>query len=186
MPVLIDEAILRQAEKEADIILWDGGNNDTPFFKSDLEIVVVDPHRPGHEVSYHPGETNVRRADVVIINKIDTADVESIEEVRDNVSMVNPEAVVIEAASPLSVSKPMAIRGKRVLVVEDGPTLTHGEMAYGAGVMAARKYGACELVDPRPYAVASIQATYEKYPDIGILLPAMGYGEKQIKDLEKR
>ncbi len=179
------EAILRQAEKEADIVLWDGGNNDTPFFKSDLEIVVVDPHRPGHEVSYHPGETNVRRADVVIINKIDTADVESIEEVRDNVSMVNPEAVVIEAASPLSVSKPMAIRGKRVLVVEDGPTLTHGEMAYGAGVMAARKYGACELVDPRPYAVASIQATYEKYPDIGILLPAMGYGEKQIKDLEK-
>jgi predicted GTPase len=179
------EAILRQAEKEADIVLWDGGNNDTPFYKSDLEIVVVDPHRPGHEVSYHPGETNVRRADVVVINKIDTADVESIEEVRDNVSIVNPQAVIIEAASPLSVSSPMAIRGKRVLVVEDGPTLTHGEMAYGAGVMAARKYGACELVDPRPYAVASIQATYEKYPDIGILLPAMGYGEKQIKDLEK-
>jgi len=179
------EAILRQAEKEADVVLWDGGNNDTPFYKSDLEIVVVDPHRPGHEVSYHPGETNVRRADVVVINKIDTADVESIEEVRDNVSIVNPQAVIIEAASPLSVSNPMAIRGKRVLVVEDGPTLTHGEMAYGAGVMAARKYGACELVDPRPYAVASIQATYEKYPDIGILLPAMGYGEKQIKDLEK-
>lgn len=179
------EAILRQAEKEADVVLWDGGNNDTPFYKSDLEIVVVDPHRPGHEVSYHPGETNVRRADVVVINKIDTADVESIEEVRDNVSIVNPQAVIIEAASPLSVSSPMAIRGKRVLVVEDGPTLTHGEMAYGAGVMAARKYGACELVDPRPYAVASIQATYEKYPDIGILLPAMGYGEKQIKDLEK-
>ena len=179
------EAILRQAEKEADVVLWDGGNNDTPFYKSDLEIVVVDPHRPGHEVSYHPGETNVRRADVVVINKIDTADVESIEEVRDNVSIVNPQAVIIEAASPLSVSNPMAIRGKRVLVVEDGPTLTHGEMAYGAGVMAARKYGTCELVDPRPYAVASIQATYEKYPDIGILLPAMGYGEKQIKDLEK-
>ncbi len=179
------EAILRQAEKEADVVLWDGGNNDTPFYKSDLEIVVVDPHRPGHEVSYHPGETNVRRADVVVINKIDTADVESIEEVRENVSIVNPQAVIIEAASPLSVSNPMAIRGKRVLVVEDGPTLTHGEMAYGAGVMAARKYGTCELVDPRPYAVASIQATYEKYPDIGILLPAMGYGEKQIKDLEK-
>jgi predicted GTPase len=178
------EAILREAEKEADVVLWDGGNNDTPFFKSDLEIVVVDPHRPGHEVGYHPGETNTRRADVIVINKIDTADIENIDEVRYNVSMVNPQAIVIEAASPLSVDKPMAIRGKKVLVVEDGPTLTHGEMAYGAGVMAARKYGARELVDPRPYAVASIQATYEKYPDIGILLPAMGYGDKQVKDLE--
>lgn len=178
-------AILKEAEKEADIILWDGGNNDTPFFKSNLEIVVVDPHRPGHEISYHPGETNVRRADVIVINKVDTADIESIEEVRYNISEVNPKAIIIEAASPLSVSDPMAIRGKRVLVVEDGPTLTHGEMAYGAGVMAARKFGASELVDPRPYAVASISSTYEKYPDIGVLLPAMGYGKKQIADLEK-
>jgi predicted GTPase len=178
------EAILREAEKEADVVLWDGGNNDTPFFKSDLEIVVVDPHRPGHEVGYHPGETNTRRADVIVINKIDTADIENIDEVRYNVSVVNPKAIIVEAASPLSVTNPMSIKGKKVLVVEDGPTLTHGEMAYGAGVMAARKYGARELVDPRPYAVASIQATYEKYPDIGILLPAMGYGDKQVKDLE--
>ncbi len=178
------EAILREAEKEADVVLWDGGNNDTPFFKSDLEIVVVDPHRPGHEVGYHPGETNTRRADVVVINKVDTADIDNIDEVRYNVNAVNPRAVVIEAASPLSVTKPLSIRGKKVLVVEDGPTLTHGEMAYGAGVMAARKYGASELVDPRPYAVASIQETYRKYPDIGILLPAMGYGDKQVKDLE--
>lgn len=178
------EAILREAEKEADVVLWDGGNNDTPFYKSDLEIVVVDPHRPGHEVGYHPGETNTRRADVIVINKVDTADIDNIDEVRYNVNAVNPGATVIEAASPLSVSKPMAIRGKKVLVVEDGPTLTHGEMAYGAGVMAARKYGAAELVDPRPYAVASIQETYRKYPDIGILLPAMGYGDKQVKDLE--
>lgn len=178
------EAILREAEKEADVVLWDGGNNDTPFFQSDLEIVVVDPHRPGHEVGYHPGETNTRRADVVVINKIDTADIDSIEEVRYNVNEVNPKAIVIDAASPLSVDKPMAIKGKRVLVVEDGPTLTHGEMAYGAGVMAARKYGAADFVDPRPYAVASIQETYRKYPDIGILLPAMGYGDKQVKDLE--
>ncbi len=179
------EEILRQAEKEANVILWDGGNNDIPFFKSDLEIVVVDPHRPGHEIMYHPGETNARRADVIVINKVDTADIESIEEVRYNIDQVNRKAIVIEAASPLQVSEPMAIRGKKVLVVEDGPTLTHGEMAYGAGVMAARKFGAKELVDPRPYAVASIQETYKKYPDIGILLPAMGYGEKQIKDLEK-
>ena len=179
------EAILRQAEKEADVVLWDGGNNDTPFFKSDLEIVVVDPHRPSHEVLYHPGETNARRADVIVINKVDTADIESIEEVRYNINQINSKAIVIEAASPLQVSNPMAIRGKRVLVVEDGPTLTHGEMAYGAGVMAARKFGARELVDPRPFAVASIQETYKKYPEIGILLPAMGYGEKQMKDLEK-
>jgi predicted GTPase len=179
------EAILRQAEKEADVVLWDGGNNDTPFFKSDLEIVVVDPHRPSHEVLYHPGETNARRADVIVINKVDTADIESIEEVRYNINQINSKAIVIEAASPLQVSNPMAIRGKRVLVVEDGPTLTHGEMAYGAGVMAARKFGARELVDPRPFAVASIQETYKKYPEIGILLPAMGYGAKQMKDLEK-
>lgn len=178
------EAILKQAEKEADIILWDGGNNDTPFFKSDLEIVVVDPHRPSHEILYHPGETNARRADVIIVNKVDTADIESIEEVRYNIDQINNKAIVIEAASPLQVTNPMAIKGKKVLVVEDGPTLTHGEMAYGAGVMAARKFGARELVDPRPYAVASIQETYKKYSEIGILLPAMGYGKKQIKDLE--
>ncbi|MCI4398612.1 MAG: GTPase [Acidobacteria bacterium] len=179
------EAILREAEKEADIILWDGGNNDMPFFKSDLEIVVVDPHRPGHEVSYYPGETNTRRADVIVINKIDTADADNIEEVRYNIAQVNPKAIVVDAASPLTVANAEKIRGKRVLVVEDGPTLTHGEMQYGAGVMAARKYGAAELVDPRPFAVASIRETYEKYPDIGILLPAMGYGKEQMKDLEK-
>jgi predicted GTPase len=178
------EAILRQAEKEADVIVWDGGNNDLPFYRSDLEIVVVDPHRAGHEVSYHPGEANLRRADVVVINKIDTADGEDVDGVRFNIAAVNPKAVVIDAASPLAVSNPEAIRGKRVLVVEDGPTLTHGEMQYGAGVVAARKFGAVELVDPRPYAVKSIQDTYEKYPEIGILLPAMGYGAKQVKDLE--
>lgn len=178
------EAILKEAEKEADVILWDGGNNDTPFFKSDLEIVVVDPHRPGHEILYHPGETNARRADVIIVNKVDTADIESIEEVRYNINQINKKAIIIEAASPLQVSDPLAIKGKKVLVVEDGPTLTHGEMAYGAGVMAARKFGAIELVDPRPFAVSSIQETYKKYPEIGILLPAMGYGEKQMKDLE--
>jgi predicted GTPase len=178
------EAILRQAEKEADVVVWDGGNNDLPFFRPDLEIVVVDPHRPGHELAYHPGEANLRRAHVVVINKIDTADGDDVDEVRFNIASVNPKAMVIDAASPLSVSDPAAIAGKRVLVVEDGPTLTHGEMQYGAGVMAARKFGAAELVDPRPFAVKSIQATYEKYPDIGILLPAMGYGAKQVKDLE--
>ncbi len=178
------EAILRQAEQEADVVVWDGGNNDLPFFRPDLEIVVVDPHRPGHELTYHPGEANLRRAHVVVINKIDTADGDDVDEVRFNVASVNPKAMVIDAASPLSVSDPSTIAGKRVLVVEDGPTLTHGEMQYGAGVMAARKFGAAELVDPRPFAVKSIQATYEKYPDIGVLLPAMGYGAKQVKDLE--
>ena len=178
------EAILREAEREADIIVWDGGNNDLPFYRPDLEIVVVDPHRPGHEVSYHPGEANLRRADVVVINKIDTASGDDIDEVRYNIAAVNPNAMVVDAASPLTVSDSSVIAGKRVLVVEDGPTLTHGEMQYGAGVMAARKFGAAELVDPRPFAVASIQATYEKYPEIGILLPAMGYGEQQMKDLE--
>jgi predicted GTPase len=178
------EAILREAEREADVIVWDGGNNDLPFYRPDLEIVVVDPHRPGHEIAYHPGEANLRRAHVVVINKIDTANGDDIDEVRFNIHQLNPKAVVVDAASPLKVSDPTAITGKRVLVVEDGPTLTHGEMQYGAGVMAARKFGAEELVDPRPFAVASIQATYEKYPDIGILLPAMGYGDHQIKDLE--
>lgn len=178
------EAILREAEKEADVILWDGGNNDLPFYRPDLEIVVVDPHRPGHEVSYYPGETNLRRADVVVINKIDTADMDDIDEVRFNIAETNPTAMVIDAASPLTVNNSGSIRDKRVLVVEDGPTLTHGGMQYGAGIMAARKFGAAELVDPRPWAVDSIKATFEKYPDIGILLPAMGYGDQQVKDLE--
>ena len=178
------EKILRQAEKEVDIVLWDGGNNDFSFYVSDLKIVVADPHRPGHESTYHPGEVNARDADVIVINKVDTADPQAVIKVRENLRQLNPAAIVIEAASPLFVERPAEIEGKRVLVIEDGPTLTHGEMAYGAGVMAARKYGAKELIDPRPYAVASIQATYEKYPDIGILLPAMGYGDKQVKDLE--
>ena len=179
------EAILREAEKEADIILWDGGNNDFPFYHSDLEIVVVDPHRPGHEISYYPGEVNLRRADVIVINKIDTADLDDILEVRENIREFNPGAVVVDAASPVFVDDPEKIRGKRVLVVEDGPTLTHGEMTYGAGVVAAYKFGAEELVNPRPFAVGEIKQTYAKYPEIGEeLLPAMGYGEKQMKDLE--
>ncbi len=176
------EAILRQAEKEADVILWDGGNNDTPFYKSDLEIVVADPHRPGHELTYYPGEVNIRRADVIVINKVDTADPANLETVRRNVKLANPEAKVIEAACRVTVADPQKVRGKRVLVVEDGPTLTHGEMRYGAGVVAARQNGA-ELIDPRPYAVGTIRATYEKYPHMGALLPAMGYGEHQTKEL---
>jgi predicted GTPase len=179
------EAILRQAEQEVDIILWDGGNNDFPFFVSDLQIVVADPHRPGHEKAYHPGETNVRAADVFVINKVDTANTEAVMQVRESLHELNPEALVIEAASPLFVDNPEAIRGKRVLVIEDGPTLTHGEMAYGAGWVAARRYGAAEIVDPRPYAVGSILATYEKYPGTGPVLPAMGYGDEMTRDLEK-
>jgi predicted GTPase len=177
-------AILREAEKVADVILWDGGNNDFPFYKSDLEIVVTDPHRAGHEREYYPGEVNFRRADVIVINKIDTADLENILEVRKNIRELNPKAIVVDAASPLLVKDGEQIRGKRVLVIEDGPTLTHGEMKYGAGVMAAQKYGAAEMVDPRPWAVGSIAETFRKYPDIGVLLPAMGYGAKQMKDLE--
>jgi len=176
--------ILAEAEKVADIILWDGGNNDFPFYKSDLEIVVADPHRPGHELEYYPGEVNFKRADAIVINKIDTADLDNILELRENIGAANPEAVVIDAASPLFVKDGELIRGKKVLVIEDGPTLTHGEMEYGAGVMAAYKYGAAELVDPREFAVGTIAETYEKYPEIGILLPAMGYGEQQMKDLE--
>ena len=179
------EAILREAEKEADIILWDGGNNDLPFYKSDLHITVADPHRPGDELFYYPGEANLRAADVVIINKIDTADPESVLAVRESIQTVNPDAVVIDGASPIFVEDYHLIKGKRVLVVEDGPTLTHGEMTYGAGVVAAEKFGAKELVDPRPYTVGTITETFKKYPDIGTLLPAMGYGEKQIKDLEE-
>ena len=179
------EAILREAEKEADIILWDGGNNDMSFYQSDLTITVVDPHRPGHELRYFPGETNLRLADVVVINKIDTAEPENVELVRQNIEAVNPKATVVDAASPIFVDNPDVIRNKRVLVVEDGPTLTHGEMTYGAGVVAAKKFGAAELVDPRPYLVASIEDTFKKYPYIGTLLPAMGYGDKQVADLEE-
>ncbi len=179
------ERILRLAEQEVDIILWDGGNNDFPFYVSDLEIVVADPHRPGHESSYHPGEVNARTADVFVINKVDTANPESVIQVRDSLNALNPSAIMIEAASPLFVDDPAAIRGKRVLVVEDGPTLTHGGMAYGAGWVAARRYGAAEIIDPRPYAVGSIRATYEKYPSTGDVLPAMGYGAQQISELEE-
>lgn len=177
------EAILREAEGEADVILWDGGNNDTPFYRSDLHIVIVDPHRPGHELVYYPGMANLLLADVVVINKIDTADLAGVQEVRHNVSALNPRALVIDAASPLSVENGTAIRGKRVLCVEDGPTLTHGGMKYGAAVMAAKKYQAAEIIDPRPYAKGKIRRTYERYPEIGHLLPAMGYGGEQIKDL---
>ncbi|MFO7891856.1 MAG: GTP-binding protein, partial [bacterium] len=179
------QAILKQAEKEADVILWDGGNNDTSFYKPDILIVVADPHRAGHETAYYPGETNFRAADVIVINKMETADSEGIERIRANIRKINPTAKVIEAASPLSVEKPDAIYGKRVLVVEDGPTLTHGEMQYGAGVMAAKKYGAREIIDPRPWVKGSISETYKKYPKIGPLLPAMGYGTQQVKDLQK-
>lgn len=178
------EKILRQAEQEVDMILWDGGNNDFPFYVSDLHIVVADPHRPGHESSYHPGEVNARSADVLVINKVDTADPKAVIRVRENLRALNPTATIIEAASPLFVDDPAAIQGKRVLVVEDGPTLTHGEMAYGAGYVAAQRFGAREIVDPRPFAVGSIADTYEKYPQTGPILPAMGYGRQQMKDLE--
>ncbi len=178
------EAILREAEKDADVIVWDGGNNDTPFFRSDLEIVVVDPHRAGHELTYYPGEVNLRRADVVVINKVDTAAESGVELVRRNVRETNPKARVIEAASRVEMDGGASVRGKRVLVIEDGPTLTHGEMPYGAGVVAARAAGA-ELVDPRPYAAGSLRDTFTKYRHIGALLPAMGYGPKQLAELEE-
>ncbi|KAB2856000.1 MAG: GTPase, partial [Anaerolineae bacterium] len=179
------ERILREAEKEADIVLWDGGNNDLPFYVPDIHIVLVDPHRPGHEVSYHPGEANLRSADVVIINKVDTASPEGIAKVRESIFALNPDAIMIEAASPIFVENSDMIRGKRVLVVEDGPTLTHGEMKYGAGIVAAQKFGAGTIVDPSPYTVGSITETYEHYPKIGTLLPAMGYGDAQRDDLEE-
>ncbi len=179
------EAIVREAEKEADIILWDGGNNDMPFYKPDLNIVIVDPHRPGHERLYYPGESNLLMADVVIINKIVTADSEDIDWVRNSIREINPNAVVIDAASPVSVEETNLILGKTALVVEDGPTLTHGEMTYGAGMIAAEKFGAADVVDPRPYTVGTITETFEKYPNIGKLLPAMGYGDQQVKDLEE-
>ncbi|NLC08126.1 MAG: GTPase [Syntrophomonadaceae bacterium] len=179
------EKILREAEKEADVIVWDGGNNDIPFFAPDIHIAVVDPHRPGHELTYHPGETNLRMAGVIIINKMETASPEGIDIVRKNIEKANSEAMIIEAASPIFMEEPQKIKGKRVLVIEDGPTLTHGEMTYGAGIIAAKRFGAAEIIDPRPYTVESIKETYRKYPNIGILLPAMGYGAKQIRDLEE-
>ena len=179
------EAILREAEKEVDVVLWDGGNNDFAFYKPDLQITVADPLRPGHESAYYPGEVNVRVADVVVINKVDTANPDDVIKVRENIHNINPNAVIIEGASPIYVDDPEAIRGKRVLVVEDGPTLTHGGMKIGAGWVAARRFGAKEIVDPRPFAVGEILATYKKYPDTGKILPAMGYGEQQIRDLEK-
>jgi len=178
------EAILREAEKEADVIIWDGGNNDMPFYKPDLSYVVVDPLRPGHEISYYPGEVNLRMADVVVINKIDSAYPEDIDEVRENIRAYNPKAKIIEAASAVNVEKPEVVLDKNVLVIEDGPTLTHGEMDLGAGMVAARKYGAASFVDPRPWVVGKIAETFEKYQDIGILLPAMGYSDQQMKDLE--
>jgi predicted GTPase len=178
------EAILREAEKEADVIIWDGGNNDMPFYKPNLSIVVVDPLRPGHEIGYYPGEVNLRMADVVVMNKVDSAYPEDVEEVLTNVRQYNPTAKIIMAASAIMVDNPELILGKKVLAIEDGPTLTHGEMTIGAGVVAAQRFGAAELIDARPYVVGKIQETYDKYPYIGTLLPAMGYGDQQMKDLE--
>ncbi len=179
------EKILREAEKEADVIVWDGGNNDLPFYKPDLHIVIADPHRAGNELTYHPGETNLRMANVVIINKVDTADPKNVVIVKENIRMVNPKAKILEAASPITVDKPELIRGNRVLVIEDGPTLTHGNMPYGAGAIIAKQLGANEMVDPRPYAVGSIRENYEKYTHLGAILPAVGYGEKQIAELKE-
>jgi predicted GTPase len=179
------EAILRAAEQEADIIVWDGGNNDLPLIKPDLEIVVLDPLRQGHETTYYPGETNFRRADVLVINKITSAEPAAVDRLREAIQEVNPGALVVDAASPLFLDGDAAdITGKRVLVIEDGPTLTHGEMAYGAGVVAARKFGAAEIVGPKPYAVRSIADTFAKYPQTEMVLPAMGYGDEQIADLQ--
>ncbi|WP_422444438.1 cyclic 2,3-diphosphoglycerate synthase [Thermoanaerobacterium sp. DL9XJH110] len=179
------ETILREAEKEADIIVWDGGNNDFPFYNTDLHIVLVDPLRPGHELSYHPGETNFRMADVIVINKIDSANAADVQKIRENIEKANPKAVVIEAASPITVENPEMIRDKRVLIIEDGPTLTHGGMGFGAGFVAARKFGAREIIDARVYAVGSIEETYRRYTHLEKILPAMGYGEKQMKELEE-
>jgi predicted GTPase len=177
--------ILEAAEKEADVIVWDGGNNDTPFFKPDLNIVVFDPHRAGHETTYHPGETNMLMADVAVINKVDSAEPEKVEQVRKTIQAHNPGATIILADSAVWVDDPEPIKGRHVLVVEDGPTLTHGEMTYGAGVIAARRFGAASLVDPRPYLKGTLVETFKSYPHIGRLLPAMGYGLRQIKDLEE-
>jgi len=179
------ESILREAEKEADIILWDGGNNDIPFYRPDLHIVVADPHRAGHEMKYHPGEANFRMANVIIINKEETAPKDGIDLIREHIAEVNPNAIVIDAASPFFIDNPELIRGKKVLAIEDGPTLTHGEMSYGAAVLASKKFGAAELVDAKPYAVGTLIETFNKYKQIHNYLPAMGYGEQQVKDLEK-
>ena len=179
------EKILHQAEDEADVILWDGGNNDLPFYNTDLHIVVVDPHRAGHETAYHPGEANLRKADIALINKVDSADPTDVEKVKATITAVNPQAKIIMANSPITVDDPEAVAGKKVLVIEDGPTLTHGEMAYGAGVIAAEKLGAAELIDPRPFAVGSIKDTFAKYNHLSRLLPAMGYGQIQIEELER-
>ena len=178
------EAIVRSAEQEADIILWDGGNNDLPFYQTDLLIVLVDPHRVGHEETYYPGETNLRLADVIVINKIDSAKMEDVEKLKETANRVNPSALIVEAESPITVEDSNIISGKKVLVVEDGPTLTHGEMKFGAGIVAAKKFGASEIIDPRPYTVGKLSETFDHYPEIGTLLPAMGYGDEQIKDLE--
>jgi predicted GTPase len=181
------EAILRAAEKDpkgCDIILWDGGNNDFPFLQPDLMITVADPHRPGAELNYFAGEVNLRIADVVVLNKIDSASAENIKILRDNIHLANPKAVVVDAVSPIRVDNPSVIRGKKVLVIEDGPTLTHGEMKIGAGIVAAQKFGAAALVDPRPFIVGRLAETFRIYPNIGTLLPAMGYGSQQVQDLE--
>jgi len=179
------EKILRKAEQEADIVIWDGGNNDFSFYKPSLAITVVDPHRAGHELLYYPSGVNLRSADIIVVNKVDTASFDDIQFVRSNIIDANPKARIVEAASPIQVDDPSVIRGKRVLVIEDGPTLTHGEMKYGAGTIAAKRFNASEIIDPRPYTVASITDTYNKYPKIGHLLPAMGYGDRQIEDLQK-
>jgi predicted GTPase len=179
------ETILREAEKEADILVWDGGNNDLPFYFPDLHITVLDPLRPGDEITYFPGECNLISADVLVINKIDSASLENIEEVRQNIKDTNPDGIIIEAASPIFLDKPELIRDREVLVIEDGPTLTHGEMSFGAGIVAAEKFGAREIIDPRPYAVGSLKEVYRKYPHIGTLLPAMGYSKKQIGELQR-
>ena len=181
------EAILRAAEQDpdgCDVVLWDGGNNDFPFYTPDLNLTVVDPHRPGNELSYYPGEVTLRLADVAVINKMDTADADAIQTVRESIAKVAPNAIVVDAASPIKVDNPALIKGKKVLVVEDGPTLTHGEMKLGAGTVAAKKFGAAELVDPRPFTVGKLSETFKIYPNIGVLLPAMGYGVQQLKDLE--
>jgi len=179
------EKILREAEKEANVIVWDGGNNDLPFYRPDLHIVVADPHRVGHEITYHPGEANLRMANVVVINKIDTADPNNVKLVKQNIKTVNPNATILEAYSPITADKPELIKGKRVLVIEDGPTLTHGNMPYGAATIAAKNFGAMEVVNPKSYAVGSIKETYEKYTHLGPILPAVGYGEKQVAELKE-
>ena len=177
--------ILEEAQKEADLIVWDGGNNDVPFLKPDLHIVLADPHRAGHELAYYPSEVNLRLANVVIVNKVDTADPAKVEQVKENIKSVNPNAMILDAASPITADKPELVKGQRVLVIEDGPTVTHGNMSFGAATIAAKKFGAKEIVNPKPYAVGSIKETYAQYPHLGSILPAVGYGERQIAELEE-